>query len=191
MITAMKGSCNYWSRLSAFALVLSTLALLSCEAKLTSAQSAVNSSIPSKEIYHVLQQFLAADTLDPAPKVHVAFLRPDTLAGDLSVYLLDVYNSNGELKILPLTTWRVDEKIIFVFTGLEAITSGGDTTYHHLIRATEAANKENTIWCPPFRCWRLDVQGQKVTSIDRQVRISPASYPFIRFAPPPPPPKFR
>jgi hypothetical protein len=93
---------------------------------------------PSKEVYHVLQQFLAADTLNQYPKFHAAYLRQDSLAGDLSIYLLDMYNSNGDVKALPLTTWQVDQKIIFVFTGLEAIASGGDTTHHHIIRETEA-----------------------------------------------------
>ena len=146
MITAMKGACTTLSQLSSFAFALSTLALLSCEAKHTPTQAAGSLSTPSKEIYQVLQQFLAADTLDQSPKVHVAFLRQDRLAGDLSIYLLDVYNSNGDLKLLPLTTWQVEQKSIFVFTGLEAVATGGDTTYRYLIRATEAANKDKTIW---------------------------------------------
>ncbi|UOG73367.1 hypothetical protein MTX78_14670 [Hymenobacter tibetensis] len=145
-------------------------------------------STPTKEVYPVLQQFLAADTLNQAPKVHVAFLRQGMLAGDLSIYLLDVYNSNGDIKILPLTTWQVEQKIIFVFTGLEAVATGGDTTYQHLIRETEAANR-GKIWSPAFRCWRLEVRGQKVTHIDRQVPYSSSAYPFLRLAPPPPPPK--
>ncbi|MGY2134616.1 hypothetical protein ACW9KT_20475 [Hymenobacter sp. HD11105] len=147
---------------------------------------------PSKEVYHVLQQFLAADTLNQYPKFHAAYLRQDSLAGDLSIYLLDMYNSNGDVKALPLTTWQVDQKIIFVFTGLEAVASGGDTTHHHIIRETEAANR-GKIWSPAFRCWRLDVQDQKVTHIDRQVPISSSSssYPFLQLAPPPPPPKLQ
>ncbi len=136
----------------------------------------------------MLQLFLAADTLNQYPKFHAAFLRQDSLAGDLSIYLLDVYNSNGDFKALPLTTWQVEQKIIFVFTGLEAVASGGDTTYHHMIRETHAANR-GRIWSPDFRCWRIDVQDQKVTHIDRSVSLSSYSYPFLRLAPPPPPPK--
>ncbi|UOG77409.1 hypothetical protein MTX78_23995 (plasmid) [Hymenobacter tibetensis] len=175
------------SRLSSFALVSSTLALLACEGKPTPVESAFRSPIPSKEVYHVLQQFLAADTLNQAPKFHVAYLRQDTLAGNLSIYLLDMYNSNGDIKTLPLTTWQVEQKIIFVFTGLEAVATGGDTTYHHLIRETEAANR-GKIWSPAFRCWRLDVRDKKVIHLDKQVSFSSSSYPFLRLAPPPPPP---
>lgn len=185
----MRVLCTSLSRLSSFALVLSTLALLSCEAKHTPAQSAFPTSTPSKEVYHVLQQFLAADTLNQFPKFHVALLRQDTLAGDLSIYLLDVYNSNGEIKIMPQTTWQVEQKILFVFTGLEAVATGGDTTYWHLIRETEAANRSKTLWSPEFRCWRIDVRDQKVTQIDRQVPYSSFSYPFLRLAPPPPRPE--
>ncbi len=139
---------------------------------------------PSKEVYKAIQLFLAADTLNQHPKFYAAYLRQGFLAGDLSIYLLDEYNSNSEVKALPLTTWQVDQKIIFVFTGLEAITLGGDTTHQHLIRETAAANK-GKIWSPALRCWRLEVRDQKVTRIDKQVFFAP----FQRSAPPPPFPK--
>jgi len=163
-------------------IVLSMLALLSCEAKHTPAQRAAGT--PSSEVYHALQLFLAADTLNQHAKFHAVFLQQDSLAGDLLLYALDVYNSTGDIKAFPLTTWQVDQKPIFVFTGLETIASGGDTTHHHLIRETEAANK-GRIWSPDLRCWRIQVHDQKVTRIDKNVFF----YPFAPSAPPPPLPK--
>jgi hypothetical protein len=172
-------------RLSHCALLLSALVLLSCEAKHAPLQPAAGSLTPSKEIYPVLQLFLAADTINRDHKFHVAFLRQGTFAGDLSIYLMDLYHSNGDVNAWPLTTWQVDQKTIFVFTGLEAVASGGDTTQRHLIRETDAANMDR-IWTPAFRCWRIDVQDQKVTHIDKQVPFSSAAYPFLRSPPPPP-----
>ncbi|WP_460622091.1 hypothetical protein [Hymenobacter tenuis] len=163
------------------------MVVLSCETKHTPTQPAPSFSTPSKEVYHVVQQFLAADTLPDGPKFYVAYLQQDSLAGDLSLYLMSEYNSNGEVKPLPLTTWRVDQKIVFVFTGLEAVTSGGDTTYRHVIRETQAANS-GKIWSPPFRCWRVKIEDQKVTRIDKHVSYFDF-YPFLRLAAPPPPPK--
>ena len=177
-------------RRSLFVLLLSALVLPACETKHAPLPPVAGSFTPSKELYPVLQCFLAADTLNRHAKFHAAFLRQDSLAGDLTIYLLDLYHSTGAVNTWPLTTWRVDQKTIFVFTDLEAIAAGGDTTHHHLIRETDAANQDR-IWSPAFRCWRIDVRDRKVTHVDQQVPFSSASYPFLRLAPAPPPPKLR
>ncbi|WP_126546752.1 hypothetical protein [Hymenobacter amundsenii] len=137
-------------------------------------------------MYTILQQFLAADTLNDYPKIHAALIAQDTIAGKLSIQLWDEYNSGGEIRSFPLTAWKVDGKIIFVFTGLETVAVGGDTTYHHLIRETALAN-EDKIWSPHFRCWRIDMQDQKIIRINKQVAFSSFNS-LNRLAPPPPPP---
>lgn len=53
--------------------------LLSCGT--TPAASVAPPVTPSPELYSILQQFLAADTLNDYPKIHVAFIRSDTIAG--------------------------------------------------------------------------------------------------------------
>lgn len=158
--------------------------LLSCGTSTTPVGSAISPTAPSPEVYAALQQFLAADTLNDYPKIYAALIAQDTIAGKLSIQLWDEYTSGGEMKSYPLTAWKVDGKIIFVFTGLETVASGGDTTYHHLIRETALAN-EGKIWSPPFRCWRLEVQDQKVVRINKQVAFS-SFRSLHRFTPPPP-----
>jgi hypothetical protein len=161
------------------------LALFACGEATPPVHSASGPTTPSRELYPALRQFLAADTLPQHPKFYAAYLQQGPLAGDLTVYLFDEYNANGEVKHRPLTTWEVDQKTIFVFTGLEALAAGGDTLQHPVIRATEAANR-GKVWSPPRRCWRIQVNDRQVGSIE------PAFFnPFGPRGTPPPFPRLR
>ncbi|MBD2715845.1 hypothetical protein KBK19_12440 [Microvirga sp. STR05] len=166
---------------SALAIGLNTILLLSCEPRTAPTKQEHITVTPSRDLDSVLHRFIEADTLVQHPKFYAAFIKQDSISGNLSVYVFDEDNSNG-IKVLPLTTWTVDKKVFFVFTGLEAIATGGDTIHHHLIRETERANR-GKIWSPPFRGWRIVVQDQKVTRVDKQVI-------FLPFDPPPPPNKY-
>lgn len=163
---------------TALAIGLNTIMLLSCEPRTAPMKQEHITVTPSRDLDSVLHRFIEADTLVQYPKFYVAYIKQDSTSGNLSVYVFDEYNSNG-MKVLPLTTWTVDKKPFFVFSGLEAVAAGGDTTHYHVIRETERANTSN-IWSPPFRGWRIIVQDQKVVRVDKQAL-------FLPFAPPPPP----
>lgn len=141
---------------------------------------------PTKYLFSVLQQFIKADTLKQYPKFYAAFVKQELPVGNLSVYLFDEYNSNGEASICPSTTWKVDKKVFFVYTGLEGMSSACDTSQYSLIKAAYSANN-GKIWSPPFRCWKVSVKRRQIIGIDKQPDLLDFFGANLGPLPPPPP----
>ncbi|TGD76797.1 hypothetical protein [Hymenobacter wooponensis] len=156
--------------------------MLSCDPAITTKPLAAGATTPSPALYRILQRFLKADTLNQHPKFYAVFFQ-QKIARNLTLYVMDVYNSTGDIVAFPLTTWQVDQKPFFVFTGLEAVATGSDTSYNHLIREVHAAN-QGKIWSPPLRCWRIEMKDYQIVHVEEGGFFF---YPFAPVSAPPPP----
>jgi len=144
----------------------------------------LGTTLPNKELQQVLKNFAAGDTLNEYPKYYAAFIRQELSTGNMAIYLQDQYGSTGKPTPYPTTTWAIDKKLFFVFTGLELISNSYDTTYYHVIRRFDK-NKVCEICSPQVRTWKISIKDRKIMAVDvvRFILLFDPSE-----APPPPPP---
>jgi hypothetical protein len=164
-------------------LISATLGLASCKPATESATGPSNAGLPSPAVAQVIQQFLDGDSLAKEPKIYVAYIQQDSVMGKADLFLTDISMVEAVIATPPLLAWHFGKKTVFVYTGLETMLPRRRLPEYELVDSVRHINYYN-IDDRPFRNWRLSVEDNKVTSVDKHNyfwHIGPK-------AKPPPPP---
>ncbi|HEX8351154.1 MAG TPA: hypothetical protein VF598_14420 [Hymenobacter sp.] len=168
-----------------FVLLIFVFSLGSCKSDTNLSKKTYRQSTPTKELADVLKIYIKSDSLKQESKIYAAFIMQDSVIGNTDLYLCDVWEASPIKNRLPQLSWQVEGKTIFVYSGLENITSDPDSVDYSLINKVILAHANyGGIDDRPFRRWKISIKNKKVIAVNKNF------YDFYPFGPNGIPPPF-
>jgi|GEM_PF-3495519 len=166
-------------------LAAAVLLLASCQPAAESPTTIPESPAPSPAIARVIQQFLDADSVRNRPKIYVAYIQQGSVLGKADLFLSDIRMVEDVIYTPPLLVWHFGKTPVFVYTGLETMLPRRRLPEYARIDSVRTASiYTNGIDDRPARNWRLSIEDNQVTAVDKHSyswHIGPKG------KPPPPP----